>query len=513
MRAASDGRDDGPCLTAGVSDHQQPAAAQPVRTYDVLVIGSGPAGRAAALEASALGRRVGLVERSEWVGGVCVNAGTLPSKTLRAAAEQLVRRHALDGVGARPSLRITPSALFWPAQRAMSEEREAIGLELEAAHVDVVHGTARFRGPRELAVETRGGELVLRAELVVIAVGTVPARPAFVDFDDGLVIDTDSILDLPELPPTVTVVGGGLVGVEYASILAALGVNVTLVERRATLLPFLDGDVVRELLHCLQLERVTLRLGESVDQVARRADGTAASFLESGGWIPSVGVLWAAGRLGATGDLELERCGLEADASGFIAVDANQRTSQTHIYAVGDVAGHANLSSLSAAQGRVAVRHALGLDTTRADTPAFGLHTFPEVAAVGRTEEQLRAEGVRYVAAVASFHELSRSRIEGAPEGFVKLLVDCRTRRLLGVHIIGPLATELIHVADLALALEGTVDALAARAYIHPTHAEAYGIAARRAVDALDGRSTRSHSAPAEAAPRSRPLPASNRYA
>jgi NAD(P) transhydrogenase len=451
--------------------------------YELVVIGSGPAGRAGALRAAELGRRVALVERRETVGGVCVNAGTIPSKALHSAVAELQRRHGdLHARGHRAA-----SALFWPAQRALQAEREAVRIELQRAGVQVVNGAARFVARDEVEVEGTSGVERLRGERFLLAVGSEPGRPSFVAFDGHRVVDADSVIGLGELPPTLTVVGAGLVGVEYASVLASLGANVTLVEREQELLSFLDRDLVRAVTDALGARHVTLRTGSRVVQVARRADGTIASHLADGSWISSVAVLYTAGRRGATASLGLEHAGLLADVNGCVAVDGRQRTSQPHIYAAGDVAGLPSLSSSSAAQGRAAVEDAFGAPPTRSSAPLpIALHTVPELASIGPSERELAAAGVPYVVGTARWHELSRGRIDGTAEGFLKLLVAAETRRLVAAHVFGAGSLEIVHAASVALALSGSVDDLAELVLVHPSYSEALVVAARRASGALD---------------------------
>jgi NAD(P) transhydrogenase len=432
-----------------------PAAAD--NAYELIVLGSGPAGRAGALRAAELGRRVALVEQRETLGGVCVNAGTIPSKALHAAVADVRTRYAGDLGRARLGRRLSASALFWPAQRAMQEERDAVRLELERAGVELVSGKARFAGNESVEVTNGNGPRLLHGMRFLVAVGSEAGRPASVAFDGHTVVDADSVLQLGELPVTLTVVGAGLVGVEYASIFAALGSNVTLVEQGRRLLPFLDHDL-----------------------------GSALTNLADGSWISSVAVLYAAGRRGATLDLGLAEVGIEPDERGCLMVDDRQRTSQPHVYAAGDVAGFPNLSSSSASQGRAAVDNAFG-HAPRLRWPwlPLALHTVPELASIGASEQELAESAVPYVAGIAHWSDLSRGRNDAASEGFLKLLVGRDTRKLLGVQVFGSGAIELIHMGGVALALDGGIDTLAEVVFVHPTYAEAFGTAARHAASQL----------------------------
>jgi NAD(P) transhydrogenase len=456
-------------------------------SYDLIAIGSGPAGQRAAVQAAKLGKRVAIVERERALGGVSTNTGTVPSKTLRAAIVELTgRADSVYGAAFRVKHEITVDDLLWRTQRVIDHERDVIQDQLRRNRVDVVDGTASFVDPHTLAVRSSVSTRLLRGERVVIAVGTRPARPAKVEFDDRTVLDSDGILRLGHLPRTLTVIGGGVIGLEYASMAAALGVHVTLVEKRSRILDFVDDELVEALQYHLRGLGLVLRLGEEVSGV-ERVDGGANTRLRSGKQVPSEVVLYAAGRQGATDDLGLEAAGLEADARGRIAVDADFRTAQSHIFAAGDVIGFPSLAATSMEQGRLAALAAF-------DQPArglegllpYGIYTIPEISFVGASERELTEAAVPYVVGIARYRELVRGEIAADRAGLLKLLVHATTRELLGVHIFGTSATELVHVGQTAMAGRLGVDYLVDSVFNVPTFTDAYKVAALDAANRLN---------------------------
>jgi NAD(P) transhydrogenase len=455
-------------------------------SYDLVAIGSGPAGQRAAVQAAKLGKRCAVIERADALGGVSTNTGTVPSKTLRAAIADLTgRAGGVYGSAFRVTHEITIDDLLWRTQQVIEHEHEVIADQLRRNGVRVIAGTASFADPHTLEVRDARSTYRLRADRIVIAVGTTPRRPAGVDFDDRTVVDSDGILGLTRLPKALTVIGGGVIGLEYASMAAALGVRVTLVEKRLRVLDFVDDELVEALQYHLRGLGLAFRLGEEVDGVERTGAG-AVTRLRSGKRIPSDAVLFAAGREGATGTLNLAAAGLAADARGRIAVDADHRTSQPHIFAAGDVVGFPSLAATSMEQGRLAALAAF-------DRPArgfarllpYGIYTIPELSFVGPGESDLTTAGVPYVAGIGRYRELSRGDIAGDRAGLLKLLVHAETRRVLGVHIFGTGAAELVHVGQMAIAGELTVDHLVDAVFNVPTFADAYKIAALDAANRL----------------------------
>jgi NAD(P) transhydrogenase len=457
--------------------------------FDLLVIGSGPAGQKAAIQGAKLNRRVAVIERAPALGGVSANTGTIPSKTLRAAIVDLtgLAQRAVYGDAYRVKSSVTLADLTWRVQHVIEHERAVVSDQLRRNHVTVVEGDARFVSPTELEVAGREATARYRADRIVIAVGTRPARPAHVEFDDRTVIDSDGLGDLDHLPSTLTVVGGGVIGLEYASMAAALGVRVSLIDQRQRLLEFVDAELVDALQYHLRGLGVTLLLGETVAAVDRRPDGTVITTLESGKRLPSEVVLYAAGRQGATDRLNLAAAGLDADGRGRIAVDESFRTAQPHIYAVGDVIGFPALAATSMEQGRLAAAAALGAPAAAmSELLPYGIYTIPEISFVGRTEAQLTEGAVPYVTGIARYRELIRGEIAGDNTGLLKLLVNAETLAVEGIHVFGTGATELVHIGQAVMAgglgLPYLVDAV----FNYPTFADAYKIAALDAMNKLD---------------------------
>lgn len=445
--------------------------------YELLVIGSGPAGQRAAIQAAKLGRTVALVERRE-LGGVSVNWGTIPSKTLREAIVYLtgLSHKPTYGQSYRVKEEITVDDLRLRTQQVIEREIDVVRHQLMRNHVQVVHGSARFLDSHTVVV-TNHEERRLTAERFVIAAGTRPARPDSVDFDGTTVFDSDGLLSLARIPSSVVVVGAGVIGIEYASMFAALGAKVTVVEKRQRLLDFCDAQIAEGLQYHLRDLGVVFRLGEEVASVERHA-GSALTQLASGKQIASEVVLYAAGRQGETDDLGLEQVGLQADERGRIAVDSDYRTTVEHIFAAGDVIGGPTLAATSMEQGRLASAHAFGEHAAMSELLPIGIYTIPEISYVGSTEEELTEAAVPYEVGISWYRELARGHILGDTYGLLKLLVSPVDRRILGVHVLGTNATELIHIGQTLMGLGGTIDYLVDAVFNYPTLAEAYKVAA-----------------------------------
>jgi NAD(P) transhydrogenase len=457
-----------------------------MQRFDLLVIGSGPAGQKAAIQAAKLGRRVAVIERDA-IGGASANTGTIPSKTARAAIVELtgLTQRGVYGDTYRIKSTVTVDDVLWRTQHVVEHERSVVREQLRRNGVEVIEGTASFVDPHTLEV-AGPHPLSLTGDSIVIAVGTRPARPPQVDFDDRTVIDSDGLRSLERIPATMTIVGGGVIGVEYASMAAALGVTVTLIDKRPRLLDFVDEELVDALHYHLRGLGLTLRLGEEVSGIERRADGTVVTALVSGKRIPSEVVMYAAGRQGATDDLRLEAAGLEADTRGRIAVDAHFRTAQPHIFAAGDVIGFPALAATSMEQGRLAACAALGIEAP--ELPAllpYGIYTIPEISFVGRTESELTRARVPYVVGAARYRELIRGEIAGDNSGLLKLLVNADTRALEGVHVFGTAATELVHIGQTVMAAGLPFDYLVEAVFNYPTFSDAYKVAALDAMNKL----------------------------
>ncbi|MEP6642636.1 MAG: Si-specific NAD(P)(+) transhydrogenase [Gaiellales bacterium] len=456
--------------------------------FDLVVLGSGPAGQKAAIQAAKAGATIAVVERREPVGGVCANTGTIPSKTLREAAIDLtgLSERGLYGQSYRVKEEITIEDLVWRTQQVIAREVDVIRNQLSRNHVRVLPGQGRFVDPNRVQVsDNHGGERTVETEKIVIATGTVPARPPGVEFDEATILDSDGILNMSKIPSTLVVVGAGVIGIEYASIFAALGTRVTVVERNERLLEFCDNQVIEALQYYLRDLGLVFRLGETVTSVEKH-DGATLTTLASGKRIAADAVMYSAGRQGATADLALEKAGLEADARGRIKVDEHYRTAVEHIYAVGDVIGFPSLASASFEQGRLAAAHAFGVDARpMRELLPIGIYTIPEISFAGRTEEDLTAAGIPYEIGISRYRELARGQILGDSVGILKLLVAPEERTLLGVHVFGTAATELVHIGQTVMGLGGTVDYLIDQVFNYPTLAESYKVAALDATNKL----------------------------
>jgi NAD(P) transhydrogenase len=457
--------------------------------YDLLVLGSGPGGQKAAIAGAKLGRRVGIVERRHMVGGVCINTGTIPSKTLREAVLYVtgLSQREFYGQSYRLKDEITVGDLTARTQHVIGREIDVIRSQLARNHVQMIIGTARFVEPNAVVVTADDGtERRLTAEKFVVAVGTRPARPSSVDFDGRTVVDSDQLLNMDHVPPTMVVVGAGVIGIEYASMFAALGAKVTVVERRDRMLEFCDLEIIEALKYQLRDLAVTFRFRESVARVERH-DGGTLTILESGKRIPADTVMYSAGRQGVTEELELDKAGLEADSRGRIKVDDDFRTSAPHVYAVGDVIGFPALAATSMEQGRRAAYHACDepVPTPMADCQPIGIYTIPEISYVGKTEDELTEDSVPFEVGVSRYRELARGAILGDSYGMLKLLVHSDTRRLMGVHVFGTGATELVHIGQTVMGLGGTVDYLVDAVFNYPTLAESYKVAALDAMNKM----------------------------
>jgi NAD(P) transhydrogenase len=460
-----------------------------VAELDLVVVGSGPAGQKAAVQAAKLGKSVALVERHVSLGGACVNTGTIPSKTIREAILYLtgLNQRAIYGQSYRLKESVSVEDIAMRTRHVVEAERQVIRDQLLRNHVTVFDGCARFVDQYTLAIDGRdGSERRVTATGVVIATGSVPAHPPEIEFNGSTVLDSDDIvLRLGTLPSTIVIVGAGVIGVEFASMFAALGSRVTIVDARETMLDFCDPEVTEALRYHLRELNVVFRFGERVAKVEARDHGTLTT-LASGKVIPADVVFYSAGRVGAVADLELQNAGLEADARGRIPVDENYRTAVPHIYAVGDVVGFPSLASASAEQGRLAACHLFGVPTHAGDAPLpIGIYSIPEISYVGRTEPELTEAMVPYEIGISRYRELARGQILGESHGLVKLLVSPSDRTLLGVHAFGAGATEVVHVGQAVMGLGGTIDYLVESVFNYPTFAEAYKVAALDALNKL----------------------------
>ncbi len=447
----------------------------------MLVIGSGPSGRRAAVQSAKLGKSVLVVDKGMRLGGVSVHTGTIPSKTLRETVLNLSgwRERGFYGRGYRVKQDISIGDLVQRLHKTLDHEVEVLQHQFMRNTVKSMRAGASFKDANTVSLVTEAGEHSEAGfDHALISVGTRPHRPDDVPFDRKRIFDSDEMLEVDRLPRTLTVIGGGVIGVEYATIFSALDVPVTLIEPRNSILDFVDREIVDDFIHQMRDRGMTIRLGSTVQSILSKAD-CAEVTLADGRCIRSEMVLYAAGRSGNVGNLGLETVGIEADSRGRIKADPQTfQTSVPHIYAAGDVIGFPSLASTSMEQGRVAACHAFGVPLPPPpETFPYGIYAVPEISTVGQSEEQVRESGVAYEVGVARFRETSRGHIMGVTSGFLKLIFALDTRRLLGAHIVGEGATELIHIGQAVINLGGTVDFFVNNTFNYPTLAEAYKIA------------------------------------
>ncbi|AHD07890.1 Si-specific NAD(P)(+) transhydrogenase [Phaeobacter gallaeciensis] len=449
--------------------------------YDLIIIGSGPSGRTAAIQAGKLHRRVLVIDRKDRLGGVSVHTGTVPSKTLRETVLNLSgwRERSFYGRAYRVKDQIQAEDLKARLHMTLDHEVDVLEHQFNRNHVEVLPGLARFVGPNEVEVATEAGDTTrVTGEKFLIATGTRTYRPDYVPFNGKTVVDGDEFLEMEEIPRSLVVVGAGVIGVEYATMFSALDVRVTLIEPRDTFLDFIDSTLIQDFTHQIRENGVDLRLGSAITKIEDEGSHIEVS-LENGRHVRGDMLLFAAGRMGNTEALNLEAVGLETDHRGRLSVDRKSyQTTVPHIYATGDVIGHPSLASTSLQQGRVAACHALETPTLP-ESPWFpyGIYSVPEMSTCGMSEEELQERGIPYEIGIARFRETSRGHIMGLEHGMLKMLFSLKTRRVLGVQIVGEGATELIHIAQAVLNLKGTVDYFVQNTFNYPTLAEAYKIA------------------------------------
>jgi NAD(P) transhydrogenase len=450
--------------------------------YDLVVIGSGPAGQKGAICAAKLRKKVAIIDRKRTIGGVCVHTGTIPSKTLREAVLYLsgFRQRTFYGRGYVLKDRISMSDLIFRAQGVMAREIEVIKSQLRRNYVTVVEGEARFLDPHTIAVMNDEGAQVLKAHHVLIGCGTRPAHSSDIPIDGKRIFDSDQLHALDEVPRELVIVGAGIIGLEYASMFAALGVKVTLLDQRPTLLDFVDHEIIESL--CFQLRQLgtVFRLGEKVISVGFDADRDRVfAKLESGKNVHGQALLYTIGRQGNSDLLNMDVAGLSADGRGKISVNEHFQTEVPHIYAAGDVIGFPALASTSMEQGRLASCHMFGKPGTMPpNLIPYGIYTIPEISMVGRTEEQLTKERLPYEIGMARYAELAKGQMLGDEQGILKLIFDPESLKLFGVHIIGDRAAEIVHIGQVVLSMGGTIEYFRDSVFNYPTLAEAYKVAA-----------------------------------
>ncbi len=458
--------------------------------YDLAVIGSGPGGQKAAIQAAKLGKKVCVIERMEQVGGVAIHTGTIPSKALREAIIQATAGR--DHLSSRADVKagqVTIDQLLGSCQRIITTEMEIVRVQLQRNGIALLGGEASFVGPHELSIKGASGQSVISADKFVLAVGTEPTRPDYIPFDKQCILTSDDLLQLGKLPETLVVVGGGVIGTEFASMFSRLGVRVTIIDRCDRVLGFLDRQIGEALQYHLRSRGMTLRMNEEVTEVVRHdagGKGRVETRLKSGKILRSDALLYCLGRQGTTERLNLAAVNLEADDRGRLVVDDKFRTANPDIHAVGDVIGFPALASTSMNQGRMAACHIFGKEfADRRKLFPFGIYSIPEISMVGDNEEQLTEKGIPYETGVAGYKEIARGQLLGDDVGMLKIIFCPNSRKVLGVHIIGTDATELIHIGQAVMALEAQIDYFVDSAFNYPTLAECYRVAALNGINKL----------------------------
>ena len=458
--------------------------------YDLICIGSGPAGQRAAVQAAKLGKKVAVIEKKNTVGGVCVDTGTIPSKTFREAVLSTIRPGLTNGGGTQTRQRPSVEQLLSRVEQVVAKEGAVIANQLARNGVDVFCGVASFADPHRVRVDMgAGGWREVTGANILVATGTKASIPPEVARDHDVVITSDDIARITRLPRSLAVVGAGVIGIEYASMFAALGVEVTVIDKRERPLEFLDTEIVDELIHQMRNRNVYFRFGEAVKSLEvdrSQQQPRAVIHLESEKRIIAEMALFSVGRTGATDSLHLEKAGITTDDRGRIVVDKSFRTSVPHIYAAGDVIGYPSLAATSSEQGRLAACFALGAPAGPMTTYfPIGIYSVPEISMVGAPEHELTKKQVPYEVGIARYREIARGQILGDDSGFFKMLFDRGDKRLLGVHIIGTGATELLHIGQAVIGLNGTLDYFLSTVFNYPTLAECYKVAALNAANKL----------------------------
>ncbi|NKK70005.1 Si-specific NAD(P)(+) transhydrogenase [Rhizobium leguminosarum bv. viciae] len=450
--------------------------------YDLVVVGSGPAGRRGAIQAAKLGKKVLVIEQGKRVGGVSVHTGTIPSKTLRETALNLSgwRERGFYGRAYRVKQEISAEDLRRRLLITLDHEVEVLEHQFARNRVQHIRGKASFIDASTLQVIKDDGETTqVTGASVLLAVGTKPFRPDYIPFDGKTVLDSDELLEIQDLPRSMVVIGAGVIGIEYATIFSALDTAVTVIDPKATMLDFIDKEIIEDFTYQLRDRNMKLLLGQKADKVETLENGKVELTLDSGRRLTTDMVLFAAGRMGATDTLNLPAIGLEADSRGRLKVNPETfQTSVANVYAAGDVVGFPSLASTSMEQGRIAARVAIG--AVAKEPPKYfpyGIYAVPEISTCGLTEEEMKERGIPYECGIARFRETSRGHIMGLDTGLLKLIFSLKTRRLLGVHIVGEGATELVHIGQAVLNLKGTVEYFVENTFNYPTLAEAYKIA------------------------------------
>jgi NAD(P) transhydrogenase len=457
-------------------------------TYDLVIIGSGPAGQKGAIAAAKLGKKVAVIDRKGMIGGVSLHTGTIPSKTLREAVLYMTgfRQRAFYGSDYSLKEKVSKEDLSARVRTVLERELEVVRHQFRRNEVTVIQGSACFLDPHTIVAPTDAGDVLLSAEKILIACGTRPARDPMIPFDGQTVIDAGELESLAEIPKDLIVVGAGVIGIEYASMCAALEVRVTVIEQRAEILDFVDREIVEHLQYHLRDLGVIFRFGEKVLSVEKDSRGAVVATLESGKTVAGAALLYAVGRQSNADLLNLEAAGVPLDKRGRIGVNEHFQTAIPHIYAAGDVIGFPALAATSMEQGRLAACHMFGGHATSSASPLpYGVYTIPEISMIGKTERQLTEEKIPYEVGIARYEELARGQILGDQTGRLKLLFDPRDLKLLGIHIIGEGATELVHIGQAIMNTGATIEYFRDTVFNYPTLAEAYKVAALNGLNKL----------------------------
>ncbi|RDB31448.1 Si-specific NAD(P)(+) transhydrogenase [Candidatus Similichlamydia laticola] len=453
---------------------------------DLLVIGSGPAGQRAAFQGAKLGKKVLVVEAGEYIGGGCLNSGTIPSKAMRQAIVTLTRCNERKFADSWINPELSLFAVKSRMEHIQKEQRETLRDQFHRNQIFFVHGFARFKDPYTMEILNKGRVTIqVKASYIVLATGSVPRNPMEVPFDGERLLDSTAFLDLKSLPKRLVVLGAGIVGTEYASFFTVLGVSVLLLDKKDVLLGFLDREI-REVFS-LELQRLGLEfIGEKCPEKIERFENEVQVKCTDGSVYSGDVLLYALGRVANTKGLCLEKVGVEVCEEGFVKVDKYFRTSLSHVYAVGDVVGSPALAAASFEQGRLAAQHMFGTESCAfPEVFPVGIYTIPEISFVGESEVSLREKDIDFVSGHARFCELARGEIETNEMGLLKMLICKKTRKIMGVHIVGRRATELVHLGQIAIHFNATVDFFADRIFNYPTYSEAYIVAALDAVNKL----------------------------
>jgi NAD(P) transhydrogenase len=459
-----------------------------MQPYDLVVIGSGPAGQKGAIAAAKLGKRVAVVDRLDMVGGVCIHGGTVPSKTLREAILHLTgfRHRSFYGSDYVVRNRISIRDLAVRVAQVTEREISVVKDQLRRNDIEFFSGIARFVDPHTLEVEGLDQIHVVRGNNFLIACGTRPARHPDIPFDGKQILASDQFFQMDDIPKDLIIVGGGVIGLEFASMLAALNVVITLIEQRGAVLDFVDAEISEALCYHMRRQGAIFRLGEKVTNVERDAKGRVIANLDSGKRIHGDALLYAVGRQANTDLIGLEAAGLTSGPRGKLVVDKNFQTAVPHIYAAGDVIGFPSLASTSMEQGRLASCHLFGApaQASQGSLP-YGIYTIPEISMVGETELSLTNARIPFEVGIAKYEELAKAQIVGDQTGMLKILFHPDTRKILGVHAIGESATEIIHIGQAVMALGGTMDYFRETVFNYPTFAEAYKVAGLNGLNKL----------------------------